>query len=155
VIEYELLLGAWLLSGRFRMAAWILAVATFTTFAGVSFYQGWIGEASCGCFGRLPITVSPWVALGIDSGVLLLLLVAFPSVATSGRGTGDSSQRPLVTVAKGLGVLAIVIAGIGIAFGEGGSGVRRLLQVVFGLSIAFTASSFFLALFGFSGGSAF
>lgn len=50
-------------------------------------------------------------------------------------------------VAMSLGVIAIVIAGLAIAFGESGSGVRRLLQVVFGLAIAFTASSIISALF--------
>lgn len=54
-------------------------------------------------------------------------------------------------VAKALGVIAIVLAGLGIAFGEAGSGVRKLCQVVFGLSIAFTASSIVVNLFGFSG----
>ena len=101
------------------------------------------------------------VALGHLAIVLAVLLIVDDHAAAS--ETGMPWESPLnrilasITgpVAKGLGVLAIVIAGIGIAFGEGGSGVRRLLQVVFGLSIAFTASSFFLALFGFSGGSAF
>ena len=100
-------------------------------------------------------------ALGQAIIVVALVLAATDLAAAS--ETGMPWESPLnrilasITgpVAKGLGVLAIVIAGIGIAFGEGGSGVRRLLQVVFGLSIAFTASSFFLALFGFSGGSAF
>lgn len=54
-------------------------------------------------------------------------------------------------VAKILGVIAIVIAGFGIAFGEAGSGMRRLFQVVLGLSIAFTASSLIVSLFGFTG----
>ena len=54
-------------------------------------------------------------------------------------------------VAKALGVIAIVLAGLGIAFGEAGSGVRKLCQVVFGLSIAFTASSLVVSLFGFNG----
>ncbi|MFD2263435.1 TrbC/VirB2 family protein [Lacibacterium aquatile] len=55
-------------------------------------------------------------------------------------------------VARGIGVLAIVGAGLAIAFGEGGAGVKRLLQVVLGLSIAFTASSFLLSLFGVASG---
>ena len=32
------------------------------------------------------------------------------------------------------------------------SGFRRLIQIVFGLSIAFAASSFFLSFFSFGGG---
>lgn len=58
-------------------------------------------------------------------------------------------------VAKILGVVAIVLAGFGIAFGEAGSGMRRIFQIVLGLSIAFTASSLVVSLFGFSGGTAF
>src|SRR3989338_9538501 len=64
----------------------------------------------------------------------------------------DSLTGP---VAKILGVIAIVIAGFGIAFGESGGVMRRIFQVVLGLSIAFTASSFVVSLFGFSGGVAF
>ncbi|MBN1684811.1 MAG: TrbC/VirB2 family protein [Gammaproteobacteria bacterium] len=54
-------------------------------------------------------------------------------------------------VAKVLGVVAIVIAGFGIAFGEAGSGMRRLFQVILGLSIAFTATTLLVTLFGFTG----
>lgn len=50
-------------------------------------------------------------------------------------------------VAKIIGVIAIVLAGLGIAFGESGSGVRRLFQVVLGLAIAFTAASIVSTLF--------
>ena len=58
-------------------------------------------------------------------------------------------------VAKVLGVIAIVIAGFGIAFGESGGSMRRIFQIVLGLSIAFTASSLVVSLFGFSGGVTF
>ena len=64
----------------------------------------------------------------------------------------DSISGP---VAKTLGVIVIVLAGLGIAFGESGSGVRRLLQVVFGLAIAFTASSIVVSLYHPAGGVAF
>lgn len=56
-------------------------------------------------------------------------------------------------VAKILGVIAIVTAGFGMAFGEAGSSMRRIFQIVLGLSIAFTASSLVVSLFGFSGGA--
>lgn len=58
-------------------------------------------------------------------------------------------------VARALGVIAIVVTGLMLAFGEGGGGMRRMLWVVFGLSIAFAAVSFFLSFFGFAGGAAF
>ena len=64
----------------------------------------------------------------------------------------DSISGP---VAKILGALVIVGAGLGLAFGEGGASVKKMLQIVFGLSIAFTATSFFLNFFGFSGGAHF
>src|SRR5260221_6888616 len=49
--EWELVLGVWLLSGWHAIGAWVAAPATFLTFAGGSGYPGWIGVASCGCFG--------------------------------------------------------------------------------------------------------
>ena len=58
-------------------------------------------------------------------------------------------------VAQFLGVIAIVISGFGIAFGEAGSGMRRLFQVVLGLSIAFTAAALLNSVFGVSSGVAF
>lgn len=58
-------------------------------------------------------------------------------------------------VAKVLGVISIVIAGLGLAFGESGGSMRRIFQIVLGLSIAFTASSLVVSLFGFSGGVVF
>jgi type IV secretion system protein VirB2 len=57
-------------------------------------------------------------------------------------------------VAKAVGVFAIVGLGFGIAFSEGGSGLRKALWVVLGLAIAFSATSFFLSFMGFSGGLA-
>lgn len=56
-------------------------------------------------------------------------------------------------VAKSIGVIAIVVTGLGLAFGEGGGGMKKMLWVVFGLSIAFAATSFFLDFFGFSAGA--
>ncbi len=58
-------------------------------------------------------------------------------------------------VAKILAVIVIVMAGLGLAFGESGSGVRRLLQIVLGLAIAFGAASIVSSLFTTSGGVVF
>ena len=55
-------------------------------------------------------------------------------------------------VAKVVSVIIIVITGLTLAFGETSGGFRRLIQIVFGLSIAFAASSFFLSFFQFGGG---
>ncbi len=50
-------------------------------------------------------------------------------------------------------MIAVVIFGAGIAMSESGSGMRRGLGILFGLSIAFAASTFFLDFFGFAGGA--
>ena len=61
----------------------------------------------------------------------------------------QSVQGP---VAKILAVIIIIMTGLTLAFGDTSGGFRRLIQIVFGLSIAFAASSFFLAFFAFGGG---
>jgi type IV secretion system protein VirB2 len=58
-------------------------------------------------------------------------------------------------VAQMAGVAAVVLCGLGMAFSEGGSGMRKLLTIFFGLTIAFSATTFFLPLFGFAGGAVF
>jgi len=62
----------------------------------------------------------------------------------------DSIQGP---VAKVISVIVIIVTGLTLAFGDTAGGFRRLIQIVFGLSIAFAASSFFLTFFQFGGGA--
>ena len=62
----------------------------------------------------------------------------------------DSIQGP---VAKIVAVIIIIVTGLTLAFGDTSGGFRRLIQIVFGLSIAFAASSFFLTFFNFAGGA--
>lgn len=62
----------------------------------------------------------------------------------------ESVQGP---VAKIIAVMIIITTGLTLAFGETAGGFRRLIQIVFGLSIAFAASSFFLGFFSFGGGA--
>ena len=61
----------------------------------------------------------------------------------------QSVQGP---VAKILAVIIIITTGLTLAFGDTSGGFRRLIQIVFGLSIAFAASGFFLSFFAFGGG---
>ncbi|MBE0578753.1 TrbC/VirB2 family protein [Devosia sp.] len=56
-------------------------------------------------------------------------------------------------VAKIIAVIIIIATGLTLAFGDTSGGFRRLIQIVFGLSIAFAASSFFLSFFSFGGGA--
>ena len=62
----------------------------------------------------------------------------------------DSIEGP---VAKVVSVIIIITTGLTLAFGDTSGGFRRLVQIVFGLSIAFAASSFFLSFFSFGGGA--
>jgi type IV secretion system protein VirB2 len=62
----------------------------------------------------------------------------------------DSVQGP---VARIVAVIIIIVTGLALAFGDTSGGFRKLVQIVFGLSIAFAASSFFLTFFSFSGGA--
>ena len=50
-------------------------------------------------------------------------------------------------------IIIIIVTGLTLAFGDTSGGFRRLVQIVFGLSIAFAASSFFLSFFSFGGGA--
>ena len=86
------------------------------------------------------------------------LLFAAPAQAA---GSGMPWEQPLQQVlesvqgpvAKIVAVIIIIITGLTLAFGETAGGFRRLIQIIFGLSIAFAASSFFLSFFSFGGGA--
>ncbi|MEO1294074.1 MAG: TrbC/VirB2 family protein [Pseudomonadota bacterium] len=88
----------------------------------------------------------------------LVLVLAGPAHAA---GSGMPWEAPLQSilesiegpVAKILATIVIILTGLGLAFGETGGGIRKLLQIVFGLSIAFAATSFFLSFFSFGGGA--
>jgi type IV secretion system protein VirB2 len=76
-------------------------------------------------------------------------------------GSGMPWEQPLEQVlqsvqgpvAKIVAVIIIITTGLTLAFGETAGGFRRLIQIIFGLSIAFAASSFFLSFFSFGGGA--
>ena len=89
-----------------------------------------------------------------------LLLDALRDVAEA-AGSGMPWEAPLQRilesiegpVAKVVAVVIIIVTGLSLAFGDMGGGLRRLIQIVFGLSIAFAATSFFLSFFAFAGGA--
>ena len=71
-----------------------------------------------------------------------------------GSSRCSRSSNPIQgPVAKIIAVIIIIMTGLTLAFGETSGGFRRLIQIVFGLSIAFAASSFFLSFFSFGGGA--
>ena len=88
---------------------------------------------------------------------VIVLLGAGDALASSAGMPWEGPLEKLLQsltgpVAKAVGVFSIVGLGFGIAFSEGGSGLRKALWVVLGLAIAFSATSFFLSFMGFSGG---
>lgn len=106
------------------------------------------------------ISVNPVLRAGLNTLVFAALLLC---VATTARAAGSSMpwEGPLQSildsiqgpVARIVAVIAIIATGLALAFGDTSGGFRRLVQIVFGLSIAFAASSFFLSFFSFSGGA--
>ncbi|KPF52053.1 conjugal transfer protein TrbC [Novosphingobium sp. AAP1] len=94
------------------------------------------------------------------SGLMLGLTFTMTDTAHA-SGSGMPWEQPLQQVlesvqgpvAKIVAVIIIITTGLTLAFGETAGGFRRLIQIVFGLSIAFAASSFFLSFFSFGGGA--
>ena len=86
-----------------------------------------------------------------------LLLRATAMASGSGMPWEEPLQQILESVqgpvAKIIAVMVIISTGLALAFGESSGGLRKLIQIVFGLSIAFAASSFFLSFFSFGGGA--
>src|ERR1700761_2454397 len=92
-----------------------------------------------------------------------LALLAVPALAGTTGGTAMPWETPLQTVeaslsgpvAKAVGIIAIVVTGLGFAFAEGGSVMRKGIGIVFGLAIAFTATTFISSFFNLTSGAVF
>ena len=92
---------------------------------------------------------------------LVLTILLFGAVAAQAAGSGLPWEAPLQSilesitgpVARIIAVMVITMTGLTLAFGETSGGMRKLVQIVFGLSIAFAAASFFLSFFSFAGGA--
>lgn len=95
--------------------------------------------------------------IGVALGLSIIALAGPAHAAGSGMPWEGPLTQILTSVegpiAKIIGTMAIILAGLGLAFGDTGGGFRKLIQIVFGLSIAFTATSFFLSFFSFGGGA--
>ena len=85
------------------------------------------------------------------------LMSAGPAFAGGSGMPWESPLQKLVQsvtgpVVQAAAVIAVVLFGGGVAMSETGGALRRGLGILFGLSIAFAASTFFLDFFGFAGG---
>jgi type IV secretory pathway VirB2 component (pilin) len=97
--------------------------------------------------------------------ILCLIVIGLVTLALAPAAYASGSSMPWETplnqilqsvqgpVAKIISVIIITVTGLSLAYGDTAGGFRRLIQIVFGLSIAFAASSFFLSFFSFSGGA--
>ena len=104
----------------------------------------------------------PRSSLLVPALVGAALTIAVPNTARAAANGGQPLpwEGPLNQVlasftgpvAKALCILAIVVLGFGFAFSEGG-GLRRILGLLLGVSIAVTATSFGVTFFGFDGGA--
>ncbi|MFT4956426.1 MAG: type IV secretory pathway VirB2 component (pilin) [Brevundimonas sp.] len=97
------------------------------------------------------------VSRSLMAGAAICLAAASDALA---GGSGMPWEGPIQQIVQSItgpvvqaaAVIAVVIFGAGVAMSEGGSSMRRGLGILFGLSIAFAASTFFLDFFGFAGG---
>ncbi|MBI2807983.1 MAG: hypothetical protein HYX68_23615 [Planctomycetes bacterium] len=109
IIAFEVFLGLWLwisAGGANALGPWLAAVLTFTIFACVTFYLGWVGQSSCRCLGRY--SPSPWYAFGLDVFVLALLLVGRPDLTALRANPRVALAANAYPGACGLGSVALL-----------------------------------------------
>ncbi len=76
-IPVEFALGAWMVCGLFRKAAWLAGTLCYFMFIFITLAKLLLGYKSCGCFGL--IEVEPWKTLAfIDIPFFLLLAIFRP-----------------------------------------------------------------------------
>jgi type IV secretion system protein TrbC len=99
--------------------------------------------------------INRWIFVVASTGALML--AAAPAQAAGSNMPWEQPLNQILQsiqgpVSKIMAVIIIIVTGLSLAFGDTSGGFRRLIQIVFGLSIAFAASSFFLSFFSFGGG---
>ena len=112
-LELEILLGLWLLWGKYPIGSWIVTTVLFLAFAGVNLHLAWTRQPSCACFGQL--AVNPWYALGIDVALLSLLLAARSDlrlVRESPRLILTGSSVLLIRGSAGVAVIVLFFASL-------------------------------------------
>ncbi|ABI87561.1 trbC/VIRB2 family protein [Burkholderia ambifaria AMMD] len=101
------------------------------------------------------------LAAPAQHGLMLAAVMLMTAGTAQAAGSSMPWEGPLTSilesiqgpVARIVAVIIIISTGLALAFGDTSGGFRKLIQIVFGLSIAFAASSFFLSFFSFSGGA--
>lgn len=103
-IAAELVFGALLLSSKCSPRIRRAVAALFGCFLAVSLYKGLAGFASCGCFGRIPL--SPWFSAAIN--VFVIALILWPP-------TQAPERRALLPAARRRSLLMVAVAMIFVA----------------------------------------
>ncbi len=93
----------------------------------------------------------------VTRGALGLLLLPTQALAASAGLPWEQPLQRLVDsisgpVAKAVGVLAVAMFGLMLALSDG-AGLRWAMSILFGLAIAFAATSFVTSFFQFGGGA--
>ncbi len=78
IIEVEVLLGLWLVSGLANRASSLCALVFFVGMSCISLYLALEGQASCGCFGQLK--VNPWIMVVVDLAAVVALGISLVRV---------------------------------------------------------------------------
>ena len=115
-----------------------------------------ISVNSASCLARLRRLARP-----AHHGLMLAAVMLMTAGTAKAAGSSMPWEGPLQSilesiqgpVARIVAVIIIIATGLALAFGDTSGGFRKLIQIVFGLSIAFAASSVFLSFFSFSGGA--
>jgi hypothetical protein len=138
IIELELFLGLWLLSGAGPRGSWAVALLTFAAFAAVSARAGWDRQQTCGCFG--PVPVSPWYAFALDVGIVAVLLLARPKlIVLEGPQVRARGQwRAALSGAGAALVVTVLAAGTALVLVESPA---RALAHIRGEAITLSAAS--------------
>lgn len=96
------------------------------------------------------------------SSIVVLGLVLLPTLALA-SGSGMPWEGPMDRILNSItgpwlrfgSVMAVIITGLALAFGEIGGIMKKGVQLVLGLSVACAASGWGLSFFGFAGGMGF
>ncbi len=139
--QVELALGLWLVLGRAKVMAWMVAVLLFGNFAILNLLAVWNGQSDCGCFGA--VKVNPWLTLSLNVSVLGLLLWQRPQGVSrdvdswegeapaepkSGSPGGSPSQEKTYHWAIIAGVLIAGVLGAGALVARGNTGTKLLAR---------------------------
>jgi thiol-disulfide isomerase/thioredoxin len=109
LVDYELLLATWLLSGVNLRWGRRITLVTFLGFACYALFLGLSGKASCGCFGKVPI--SPWWSFSIDVALALMLFIWRPQIIRVDFGSEPKcarfAARPFLAILAAIAVIGV------------------------------------------------